>query len=158
MSERIREIPYNYTSFSDREIVIRYLGEDMWDVLNTLRASRVTGRSARMLFEVLGDLWVVEQALHTLRCWQGLPLKERVGWGDLLEGDPAGDDWHVVEPREIGVLDRIGGGDGFVPRGRRGHSSALYRFASTTATTSLRPPASDSLMSVMSRRQPRSSA
>ena len=61
MSERIREIPYNYTSFSDREIVMRYLGEDMWDVLNTLRASRVTGRSARMLFEVLGDLWVVDR-------------------------------------------------------------------------------------------------
>jgi FAD/FMN-containing dehydrogenase/Fe-S oxidoreductase len=61
MSERIREIPYNYTSFSDREIVIRYLGEAMWDLLNTLRASRVTGRSARMLFEVLGDLWVVDR-------------------------------------------------------------------------------------------------
>ncbi len=25
-----------------------------------------------------------------------------------------GDEWQVVEPREIGVLDRIGGGDGFV--------------------------------------------
>jgi 2-dehydro-3-deoxygluconokinase len=25
-----------------------------------------------------------------------------------------GDTWHVVEPREIHVLDRIGGGDGFV--------------------------------------------
>ena len=32
---RIREIPYNYTSFSDREIVIRYLGREMWDVLGT---------------------------------------------------------------------------------------------------------------------------
>jgi 2-dehydro-3-deoxygluconokinase len=32
-------------------------------------------------------------------------------WGAILS---AGDDWHVVEPREIGVLDRIGGGDGFV--------------------------------------------
>ena len=32
-------------------------------------------------------------------------------WGAiLLEGDT----WHVVEPREIHVLDRIGGGDGFV--------------------------------------------
>jgi len=61
MSERIREIPYNYTSFSDREIVIRYLGEDMWMLLNRLRTSRVTGRSARMLFEVLGDLWVVDR-------------------------------------------------------------------------------------------------
>ncbi len=56
---RIREIPYNYTSFSDREIVIRFLGEPMWEVLNSLRAARVTGRSARMLFEVLGDMWVV---------------------------------------------------------------------------------------------------
>ena len=56
---RIREIPYNYTSFSDREIVIRFLGEDMWEVLNQLRAERVTGRSARMLFEVLGDMWVI---------------------------------------------------------------------------------------------------
>ncbi|HKJ09963.1 MAG TPA: DUF3683 domain-containing protein [Gammaproteobacteria bacterium] len=58
---RIREIPYNYTSFSDREIVIRYLGEPMWDVLNELRGTRRTGISARMLFEVLGDMWVVSR-------------------------------------------------------------------------------------------------
>ncbi len=56
---RIREIPYNYTSFSDREIVIRFLGEDKWEILNRLRGSRRTGRSARMLFDVLGDMWVV---------------------------------------------------------------------------------------------------
>jgi 2-dehydro-3-deoxygluconokinase len=32
-------------------------------------------------------------------------------WGAImLEGD----NWHVVEPREINVMDRIGGGDGFV--------------------------------------------
>src|SRR5450830_2119764 len=58
---RLREIPYNYTSFSDREIVIRFLGEEVWDVLNDLRGERKTGRSARMLFEVLGDLWVVSR-------------------------------------------------------------------------------------------------
>ncbi|TXI44204.1 DUF3683 domain-containing protein [Methylophilus sp.] len=58
---RLREIPYNYTSFSDREIVIRFLGEEVWDILNVLRAERKTGRSARMLFEVLGDLWVVSR-------------------------------------------------------------------------------------------------
>jgi len=56
---RIREIPYNYTSFSDREIVIRFLGEPAWETLNRLRDSRRTGRSARMLFEVLGDMWVI---------------------------------------------------------------------------------------------------
>jgi len=57
----IREIPYNYTSFSDREIIIRLLGKKAWEVLNTLRSQRVTGRSARMLFEVLGDIWVVRR-------------------------------------------------------------------------------------------------
>jgi FAD/FMN-containing dehydrogenase/Fe-S-cluster-containing hydrogenase component 2 len=59
--ERIREIPYNYTSFSDREIVIRLLGERAWQVLNQLRQERRTGRSARMLYEVLGDIWVVQR-------------------------------------------------------------------------------------------------
>src|SRR2546425_13188307 len=58
---RLREIPYNYTSFSDHEIVIRLLGSEIWDLLGELRAERRTGRSARMLFEVLGDIWVVER-------------------------------------------------------------------------------------------------
>jgi FAD/FMN-containing dehydrogenase/Fe-S oxidoreductase len=61
MPARLREIPYNYTSFSDREIVIRLLGQDAWRVLDELRAQRVTGRSARMLYEVLGDIWVVRR-------------------------------------------------------------------------------------------------
>ncbi|WP_043649147.1 DUF3683 domain-containing protein [Chitinilyticum litopenaei] len=59
--DRLREIPYNYTSFSDREIVIRLLGEETWRVLDQLRQERKTGRSARMLFEVLGDIWVVKR-------------------------------------------------------------------------------------------------
>jgi len=58
---RLREIPYNYTSLSDREIVIRLLGAPAWDVLGSLRLERRTGRSARMLFEVLGDIWVVDR-------------------------------------------------------------------------------------------------
>ena len=60
-STRLREIPYNYTSFSDREIVMRLLGADAWDILLELRGERKTGRSARMLYEVLGDIWVVER-------------------------------------------------------------------------------------------------
>ncbi len=32
-------------------------------------------------------------------------------WGAIVA---EGNNWHVVEPRPIGVLDRIGGGDGFV--------------------------------------------
>jgi FAD/FMN-containing dehydrogenase/Fe-S oxidoreductase len=59
MTTRLREIPYNYTSFSDREIVLRILGGEAWDIINMLRAERRTGRSAQMLYEVLGDIWVL---------------------------------------------------------------------------------------------------
>jgi len=38
---RLREIPYDYTSFSDREIVIRLLGEPMWTLLEDLRSNGV---------------------------------------------------------------------------------------------------------------------
>jgi FAD/FMN-containing dehydrogenase/Fe-S oxidoreductase len=58
---RLREIPYNYTSFSDREIVRRLLGQGAWETLLALRQERHTGRSARMLYEVLGDIWVVRR-------------------------------------------------------------------------------------------------
>src|SRR6218665_1810263 len=58
---RLREIPYNYTSFSDREIVIRLLGSAAWEALDQLRNERRTGRSARMLYEVLGDIWAVQR-------------------------------------------------------------------------------------------------
>lgn len=34
---RIREIPYNYTSFSDREIVLRLLGEEARLLISELR-------------------------------------------------------------------------------------------------------------------------
>ncbi|MFZ9646658.1 MAG: DUF3683 domain-containing protein, partial [Fluviibacter sp.] len=61
MNARLREIPYNYTSYSDREIVIRLLGQENWAILDALRSERVTGRSARMLYEVLGDIWVVQR-------------------------------------------------------------------------------------------------
>ncbi|MBS0510206.1 MAG: FAD/FMN-binding oxidoreductase [Proteobacteria bacterium] len=61
MTQRLREIPYNYTSFSDREVVIRLLGAEAWSVLDELRGERITGRSARMLYEVLGDIWVVRR-------------------------------------------------------------------------------------------------
>ena len=61
MTARLREIPYNYTSFSDREIVLRILGSEAWDIINRLREERRTGRSAQMLYEVLGDIWVVSR-------------------------------------------------------------------------------------------------
>jgi hypothetical protein len=77
--QQYREIPYNYTSFSDKEIVHRFLGESSWDLLNQLRENRNTGRSAKMLFEVLGDMWVVnrnpylqEDLIKNKRRWKSL--------------------------------------------------------------------------------------
>src|SRR5918996_5702330 len=58
---RVREIPYNYTSFSDREITLRLLGAEGWALVSELRAERRTGRSARMLYEVLGEIWAIQR-------------------------------------------------------------------------------------------------
>ncbi|HNQ36824.1 MAG TPA: sugar kinase [Prolixibacteraceae bacterium] len=44
----------------------------------------------------------------TLR--QVLSANEHLWGAIMLEGE----NWHIIEPRRIGVLDRIGGGDGFV--------------------------------------------
>ncbi|HOM98669.1 MAG TPA: DUF3683 domain-containing protein [Acidobacteriota bacterium] len=53
-----REIPYNYTSADDQRVVELLLGEDAWRILEDLRCRRVTGRSARLLMRVLGELFV----------------------------------------------------------------------------------------------------
>lgn len=58
---RLREIPYNYTSFTDKEIVGKILDDECWRLINKLRKTRKTGISARMLFEILGDIWVVNR-------------------------------------------------------------------------------------------------
>lgn len=57
--ETIREIPYNYTSLSDKEIVERLLGKRGWEIIAKLRKSRVTGVSASMFFKIFGDMWVI---------------------------------------------------------------------------------------------------
>ena len=43
---RLREIPYNYTSFSDREIVLRLLGAPAWRILDELRGDCAPVRHA----------------------------------------------------------------------------------------------------------------
>ena len=75
---RLREIPYNSTSLADREIVIRLLGEEAWPVLEELRVERRTGRSARMLYEVLGDIWVVDRNPFLQDDLLGTPRRRRL--------------------------------------------------------------------------------
>ena len=40
MTARLREIPYNYTSFSDREIVIRLLGAEALSLIHISEPTR----------------------------------------------------------------------------------------------------------------------
>jgi len=61
-----------------------------------------------MVLEVKKEYPNAQVYATTLR--QVLNANEHM-WGALLL---AGDDWYVEEPRSIQVLDRIGGGDGFV--------------------------------------------
>ncbi|HEX7251013.1 MAG TPA: DUF3683 domain-containing protein [Burkholderiales bacterium] len=99
---RVREIPYNYTSFSDREIALRLLGAEGWQLISELRAERVTGRSARMLYEVLGEIWAIQRN----------PYLE----DDLLVRPKARRDLFGGLRRRLGEIDARRGGAGKVGR------------------------------------------
>jgi FAD/FMN-containing dehydrogenase/Fe-S oxidoreductase len=53
-----REIPFNYTSADDRQAINFLLGSETVRDLEDLRGTRVTGRSARRLMRVLGDVLI----------------------------------------------------------------------------------------------------
>ncbi len=72
---KFREIPYNYTSFSDREIILKYFDEEIWETLNILRAERVTGRSARLLFEIIGDFFIIDRNPYIFNDYLEKPRK-----------------------------------------------------------------------------------
>ncbi|MGV7930140.1 MAG: DUF3683 domain-containing protein [Spirochaetota bacterium] len=74
---KYREIPYNYTSFSDREIILRYFDDETADLIDTLRAQRVTGRSAKLLFEIYGDLFIIDRNPYIFNDYLEDPKKQR---------------------------------------------------------------------------------
>lgn len=61
MNVNYREIPYNYTSADDRQVICQILGNDIWQVLENLRSQRVTGRSAQLLMRFAGDLFILRR-------------------------------------------------------------------------------------------------
>lgn len=67
MRESFREIPFNYTSADDRLIVTQLLGAAFWEKLELLRARRVTGRSARLLARVFGDVFIHRRNAYLLQ-------------------------------------------------------------------------------------------
>jgi FAD/FMN-containing dehydrogenase len=53
-----REIPFNYTSAGDRQAVSFLLGDEAVRTLDELRGARVTGRSARILMRLFGEVLI----------------------------------------------------------------------------------------------------
>ncbi|MDT9546287.1 MAG: DUF3683 domain-containing protein [Chlorobium sp.] len=53
-----REIPFNYTSAADRQVIAFLLGKDILGMLEELREVRVTGRSARLLMSIIGEILI----------------------------------------------------------------------------------------------------
>lgn len=54
----VREIPFNYTSATDRQLLSYLLGEDSVRMLDELKELRVTGRSARLLMRIIGGVLI----------------------------------------------------------------------------------------------------
>lgn len=53
-----REIPFNYTSAGDRQALSLVFDEENVRLLDELRERRVTGRSARLLMRIIGELLI----------------------------------------------------------------------------------------------------
>ena len=53
-----REIPYNYTSADDRKVIGVLFSSKEWEILEKLRSERKTGRSARLLMRIIGELFI----------------------------------------------------------------------------------------------------
>jgi FAD/FMN-containing dehydrogenase/Fe-S oxidoreductase len=58
VTSELREIRFNYTSADDRQVVLLLLGAEGWAAVEALRARRVTGRLARLLMRVLGEIFI----------------------------------------------------------------------------------------------------
>lgn len=61
MTVSAREIPFNYTSADDQQVVTVLLGAEAWERLEALRGQRVTGKSARLLLRFMGEAWLLKR-------------------------------------------------------------------------------------------------
>jgi len=56
-----REIPYNFTSADDKQIISLLFGPEVWEDLEELLSQRITGRSARLVMRLMGDLFILKR-------------------------------------------------------------------------------------------------
>ncbi len=100
-----REIRFNYTSADDRQVVTLLLGAAGWAAIERLRARRVTGRLARLLMRVLGEIFIHRRNPFLVEELVLDPKRRRHLFGSLADdlgliGRQAGDDPLVHEVLE----------------------------------------------------------
>jgi FAD/FMN-containing dehydrogenase/Fe-S oxidoreductase len=82
MNTSDREIPYNYTSADDSQVVRFTLGDAVWQALKRLRARRVTGRSARLLLRLIGDLFILGRNPNLYQDLIDSPARRSAYWDE----------------------------------------------------------------------------
>jgi FAD/FMN-containing dehydrogenase/Fe-S oxidoreductase len=95
-----REIPFNYTSADDRQVVRFLLGQEVWERLEILRARRVTGRSARLLMRAFGEIWVHRRNPYLFQELVDAPARRRRLFDNL--------------DRDLAIIERNSGGEPLV--------------------------------------------
>lgn len=61
MIEPKRKIPYNYTSAGDDQIIQHFFGSKLLQTLKALEPKKESGRSARLLYRFMGDLFIIQR-------------------------------------------------------------------------------------------------
>ncbi|HCY85295.1 MAG TPA: FAD-linked oxidase [Desulfobacteraceae bacterium] len=56
-----RKIPYNYTSADDDQIIDHLFGSETRHTIRSLEAKKGTGRSSRLLYRFMGDLFIIQR-------------------------------------------------------------------------------------------------
>ncbi len=60
-AKELREIPFNYTSADDEQVIRFLLGNECWERSERLRSQRITGRSAKLMMRFLGDIFILKR-------------------------------------------------------------------------------------------------
>ena len=61
MRDPERQIPYNYTSAADDQIIVHLFGSDFLKTVKALDPGKGTGRSSRLLYRFMGDLFIMNR-------------------------------------------------------------------------------------------------
>ncbi len=56
-----RKIPYNYTAADDDQIIKHLFGSKLLKVIKKLESKKDTGRSSRLLYRFMGDLFIIQR-------------------------------------------------------------------------------------------------